>query len=192
MDVALVLFGAGVNAAGTFLYTYGTLRGRTKPNRVTYFLWMIASFIGTAAALAQDVTWAALPIFMNGFGCAVIFLASFHNPKAFWQLRTFDWACFLLSALALILWQVTKIPNIAILFAILSDIIASLPTLRKCWTHPETETAWGYAGGAFSSFTGLVVAKGVLFSEMAFPLYSTLICSALWGTILISRGLKRG
>jgi hypothetical protein len=42
--------------------------------------------------------------------------------------------------LALILWWITKEPNIAIMLAILSDILAAIPTLVKTWKFPETES----------------------------------------------------
>lgn len=187
----ILALGVVANLAGTSAYLRDTFRGETKPNRVTFFLWALAPAIGTAAALAQGVRGATLPIFMNALGCALIFLASFYNPRAYWRLGLFDWGCFALSIAAIVLWQATRNPDVGIFFAILSDGLAALPTLKKCWTDPHTETAWSYACGMFSSMTGLVVAKGVVFSEIAFPLYSVTACFLLFTTIGVSRMIRR-
>lgn len=167
----LVILGALVAFAGTLGYIKATLTGRAKPNRVSWFLWMVAPMIGTAAALAKGVTWAVLPVFMAGFGPLLILLASFVNKKAYWKLETFDYLCGVFSILALILWGITNEPNIAIFFAILSDGFATIPTLKKCWKYPKTEVSWAYATSLFSVLTGFTAVSLWTFAEIAFPIY---------------------
>ena len=186
----LMILGATVNLMGSLAMVRDTYLGRSQPNRMTFFLWALAPFIGTAAALVQGVTWSALAIFAAGFGPFLILLASFHSPHAAWKLGKLDWVCGALSVAALVLWGITKNANIAILFAILSDGAAALPTLKKCWTHPESETIWCYLGGLFSASMGLVVANNSTFQEIAFPIYLVLVCTALVGFILIGHWRK--
>jgi hypothetical protein len=76
----------------------------------------------------------------------LIFLASFTNKKAYRKLEKIDYICGIFSALALVLWRVTKEPAVATIFAILSDGFAAIPTLRKGWRYPETETVLGFIG----------------------------------------------
>lgn len=103
-----VILGAVVNVFGALGYARDTLRGETKPNRVTWLMWSVAPLIGTAAALSEGVTWAVLPVFMAGFGPFLILLASFINPNAYWKLETFDYLCGACSVLALVLWGITQ------------------------------------------------------------------------------------
>ncbi|MDP2709510.1 MAG: hypothetical protein Q8O93_05750 [bacterium] len=175
----LVILGAAVNLGGSFFYIKNTLFGETKPNRVSWLMWSIAPMIATAAALAQGVTWAVLPVFMSGFVPLIIFIASFINKKAYWKLGAFDYACGLLSALALILWAITKEPNVAIVFAIMSDGLAAVPTLIKSWKHPESESVVVFTTGLFSALTSFAAIKIWGFAELAFPIYLTLMCSSL-------------
>ncbi|HAX90703.1 MAG TPA: hypothetical protein DCY07_00640 [Rhodospirillaceae bacterium] len=186
----LVIIGLIVNLTGSLAYVRDTLLGRSQPNRVTFFLWALAPFIATVAALSQGVTWAALAIFSSGICPFLIFLASLNNRHAKWELGKFDWICGALSVAALVLWGITKNANIAIVFAILSDGAASLPTLKKCWTHPQSETIWAYLTGLFSASMGLVVANNTTFQEIAFPIYLVLVCAALAGFILIGHWRK--
>src|SRR6476659_8048954 len=101
---SVVLIGVVINVTGSSRYTRDTLRGTTKPNRVTYLMWGIAPLIATAAAISKGVTWAVLPVFMSGFCPLMVLLSSFANRQAFWKLGKLDYVCGAFSALALILW----------------------------------------------------------------------------------------
>ena len=112
---------------------------------------------------------------MSGLSPFLILLASFLNERAYWKLSAFDYACGALSGLAIVLWYVTENPNVAIAFAILSDALAAMPTLRKAWRNPESEFSWPFLVGIFSPMTSFLVAPMWTFSQIAFPAYLVLI-----------------
>ncbi len=143
--------------------------------------------IGTAAAFSSGVTWATLPVFFVGFCPFLVFLSSFANKDAYWQLTRFDYTCGALSILALMLWYMTNDANIAIIFAIASDFAAGLPTLIKSWKFPETETAIAYAVTLFSALTSFLVIKQWMFASYAFPLYLVLMNAAITFAIIRRR-----
>ena len=176
------------------VYIRSMFVGGTKPNRVSWLMWAIAPLIATAAALSNGVGWAVLPVFMAGFSPFLIFAASFFAKKAYWKLSSFDYMCGALSAVALIMWWLTKAPNIAIVFAIASDALASVPTLTKAWTNPETESVWPFLIGVFGAASSLAVATLWTFSEYAFPIYliivNILVLFALYNRNLIPQMKK--
>lgn len=168
----LVIIGAIVQLIGIYDYIKETLRGNTKPNRVTWLMWSIAPLIATVASLTNGVSgWAVLPVFMSGFGPLLVFIASFVNKNSYWKLEKFDYFCGFLSLLALIFWGITKIADIAIVFAIASDGFAAIPTLIKSWKYPETENATAFTTGLFSALTSFAAIKTWIFSAYAFPMY---------------------
>lgn len=180
MENYLVIFGALVSLFGIFFYIRETIKGKTKPNRITWFMWSVAPFIATAAALSSGVTWAALPVFMSGFSPFLVFLSSFWNPKSYWRLGMFDYLCGLFSILALILWAITQNPTVAIVFAIASDAFAGVPTVVKCWKKPETETWTPFFAGLISAATTFSIINTWSFTEYAFSAYLiTLNCILL-------------
>ena len=122
------------------MYVKETIKGNTKPNRVTRLMRAIAPIIGTIAALYDGVHRSVLPVFMAGFGPLLVFFSSFVNKKAYRKLEKFDYICGIFSLLALILRRYTKQPVIAIFFAILSDALACIPTVIKGRKYPETES----------------------------------------------------
>jgi len=183
----LVFLGFVVQQFGLFAYLRDTLRGKTQPNRIAFFLWALVPMIGVAAALSEGVTFAALPVFAAGFGPLLVFLASFVNKKAYWKISRFDWACGALSVLAVILWQMTNNPDLAIAFAVLADFSAALPVIKKCWTHPHSETSIFYLTAVFNQSTAFLAMKDFSFTEVAFPLYLLSICVAFYAIITIRK-----
>ena len=186
----LVIIAAVASLLAAVVYIRSMFVGGTKPNRVSWLMWAIAPSIATAAALSNGVGWAVLPVFMAGFSPSLIFIASFFAKKAYWHLSTFDYVCGALSGFALIIWWLTKDPNAAIVFAIASDALASIPTLTKAWTNPETESVWPFIIGVFGASSSLVVATLWTFSEYAFPSYlvivNLMVLLALYNRQLIS------
>ena len=167
----IVFLGAALSLVASGGYLVNTIKGKTKPNRVTWLIWAAAPIIGTVAAISDGVTWAILPTFMAGFGPLLVLIVSFFNKKSYWKLGGGDYLCGVLAILSLILWGITKDPNVAILFAILADLLAAIPTLIKAWHHPETETGWAYILYMLNQITGLIAMNRWDFSESAFGIY---------------------
>jgi hypothetical protein len=190
MTNILVIIGALANAAGSGTYVWDTLRGRSQPNRMTFLMWAIAPLIAAAASISAGVTWPVVPVVVSAMCPIAIFIASYVNKNAYWQLRGFDYICGGLSIVALVLWAITKDPNVAIFFSIASDGLAGLPTLIKAWRYPETETPWGYIGAAFSGLTGFIAAPNRNFVSVAFPLYLFVMCGVI--AVGILRGRFKG
>ena len=170
-----VFIAAFATLLGAFVYIRSMFKGKTKPNRVTWFMWSIAPFIASAAAVSSGVGWAVIPVFMSGFSPFLVFTASFFSKKAYWKSSSFDYLCGTLSGLAIVLWYLTNSPNIAIIFAIASDALAAVPTLTKGWRNPETESVWPFIIGAFTPITSFLVATTWEFAELAFPIYLIVI-----------------
>lgn len=187
----LVFLGVAIQLVGITSYIKETLKGNTKPNKVTWLMWSIAPLIATFAALSDGVKLSVLPVFMSGFGPLLVFITSFINKNSYWKIEKFDIFCGLCSILALILWGITKEPIIAIIFAIASDGFAAIPTLIKGWKYPETETAGPFTAGLFSALTSFGAIKMWSFSEIAFPTYLIIINIFLIGCIYNVKIFKR-
>lgn len=129
---------------GTILYIRDMYRGTARPNRVSFFLWSLAPMIGVAIALGQGTTWALVPTFMAGFSPLLVFIFSFIVRQGYWKLVTFDYICGFFSLVALVLWIAFSIPLVAFVFAVVADLFASIPTIRKAWKNPETESPFIY------------------------------------------------
>ncbi|MES2203545.1 MAG: hypothetical protein V4474_04460 [Patescibacteria group bacterium] len=168
----LVVISTCLFAYGGWAYIRDTLAGRSKPNRVTWGMWALAPLIGTGAALyAGADPWAVARVFLAGFLPLCVFLASFVNKQSYWKLDMFDILCGIFSLAALGAWWLADSPNTAILFAAIGDGFAALPTVRKAWAHPETETGTAFVMSLLASILMLPAIPVWDIQNSAFQIY---------------------
>jgi hypothetical protein len=86
-----------------------------------------------------------------------------------------------LSIGALIGWWITTDPNTALAPSNLADNCAAVPTVVKCYRHPETEDRTVYALMAPSAVLALVTLPARTFTTAGFSCYLPTLC----GTLLI-------
>jgi hypothetical protein len=188
INVNWIYLGTAIGALGTAVYLRDTLRGTTKPNRVTWLLWAVAPLLAAAVELNAGVGLRALPTFMIGFLPLLVFAASFHNPVAVWKVRRIDYACGAMSVVGTVVWLVTRNGVLAISAAILADFLAGVPTVMKSWTHPETETVHSYIGAVISMGIVLLTIEHWTFDVAAFPIF--IVCMGSVEVVLV--GLEPG
>lgn len=175
LDERFVILGVLIFFLGSIGYFRETIQGKVKPNRVTWLLWSLAPFIAFFAQIKQGVGIQSLLTFIVAFIPLLILLASFVNKKSYWKIERLDIVCGIFSVLGLILWQITKVGNIAILFSIIADFLAALPTIIKSYRQPETENYVLYLTNAVAALITLLTIKVWSFEQFAFPLYIFLV-----------------
>jgi hypothetical protein len=176
----LIYLSVFISIAGAYPYIRDTLRGQTKPNRVSWGMWTLAPLIGTGAAIsAGGDLWTVVRVFLAGFIPLLVFTSSFVNRNSYWKITSFDLWCGFASLIALVLWLAMNNPVMAILFAVIGDALAAIPTLRKAWQAPETETATTYAASALSVLLIVPSIPAWDIPNVAFPLYLLIVDSLL-------------
>jgi hypothetical protein len=191
IDQNFVYIGAIINLIGSTNYCWNTIKGRTRPNRVTWFLWALAPLIAFAAMLDQGVSFRlSLMTFMVGFGPLLVFLSSFVNRNSIWKITKFDIACGALSLIGLVAWLVTRTGNVAIFFSIVADGLALLPTLVKSVNFPESESYLVFMNGAISAAITLLAVDIYDFKHLGFPIYIFATCVLLFVLIKFKLGVR--
>lgn len=166
-----VILGVIIQSVGGIGYFLDTIKGRVQPNKVSWLLWAIAPLVAFAAELSQGVGIQSLTTFIVGFIPLIVFIASFTNKKAEWKLGKLDVICGVFSFLGIILWFVTKSGNVAILFSIIADGLAAVPTIIKSYSHPESENHLIYTLGVVNAGIGLLAIQSWNFEHWGFPAY---------------------
>jgi len=192
LNANFVIVGSLIGAVGAFAYLIDTIRGRVKPNRVSFLLWSIAPFIAFAAEVKQGVGLASLMTFSTGFWPIMVFFASFVNKKARWEVTKFDLVCGFLSVIGLILWLITKVGNLAIIFSILADGLASVPTVVKAYKYPDTEIAWPWMATVVGIILTLLTLKEWTFAHYGFVVYILVINTVIYSLVQFRIGEKLG
>lgn len=160
-----------VGLTAYFFYFKGIFYGETKPNLVSWFMWMLPPFLGVFFQLKAGAGLSVLPVFIAGFGPLVVIIVSLWNKNNYWKVSSFDIICGVFSLIALVFYMLTHNLGISILFAILSDALAFIPTYIKTWKFPETETPSVYFASIFTNILALFVIKNWIFVIYSFSIY---------------------
>jgi hypothetical protein len=176
-----IYIAALLNLVGAAIYIAATLKGKTRPNRVSWFMWALSPMVAVTAMVSQGVGVSALTTFTSGFGPLLILIASFVNKKSYWKATRFDIACGALSLLGLILWLITRTGNIAIFFSITADALAAMPTIVKTYKDPDSENYTTFGLSAISAIITLLIIPVWTFEYYAFPLYLLIVCLTIVG-----------
>ena len=118
-------------------YIVSIFKNRTKPNRTTWlvlFLIGIITFIAYRGVGANATLGVALA---NVVGPFIVFLLSLKFGEGWKNLNDLKYLIF--SLMAVILWQVYQSPLIGLIFNLLADFIAFIPTVKKSFSRPQTE-----------------------------------------------------
>ena len=185
-----VIVGTLIGAAGSLAYLIDTVKGKVKPNRVSFLLWSIAPFIAFAAQIKQGVGLESLMTFSTGFLPLTTFIASFVNKKAEWKITKFDLVCGGLSIIGLILWLITKVGNVAITFSILADGLAAIPTIVKAYKYPDTEKAWPWIATTFGVVLTLLTLNELTFANSGFIIYILIVDTLIFSLVQFRIGEK--
>jgi hypothetical protein len=162
LAIALALFGA-------VRYVIDTWRGSTQPHRVTWTLWALEGILAYAVEIQAHVGLVSLMTLVLGLIPCVVVAASFRNPQAVWKIDRIDVACGAVSLLGLLFWLLVNEPTVALLSFVTADFIAALPTYRKSWTNPESESGSPYIFGALNCAITLLTLHEVTTAGAAFP-----------------------
>ncbi len=191
MKETIAIIAALLALVGNISYLKDVFRGNVQPHPYTWFIWSIVSMTTFFGGLAKGAGIGALPTGVAGGFTIIIFLFSLKylfQGKA-GHIRMIDNYFLAICLLGLIPWMLTKDPTISVVIVVLIDIVAFIPTLRKTWTHPNTEKPLLYE---------MNVARHVLtlFSLQAYNIATTfhsiaMICTNILMTIFIKRKTKR-
>ena len=181
--VYLAMFLSLLGVAG---YIRDTLRGVTTPNRVTWGLWALEGVLAFAIEIKQHVGLAAGMTLMLGLGPILVVVASFRHHHGVWRLTTFDIVCGAISLAGIIFWALVDAPTTALVSFVVADQVAALPTVRKSWLAPETETWWAFAMGSLNTGITLATLHEITTAGALFP-GVIMVTDALLVVLIVTR-----
>ncbi|MDD5318309.1 MAG: hypothetical protein PHF79_00600, partial [Candidatus Pacebacteria bacterium] len=165
MKEIIAIIAAALAIVGNVPYLKDIVKKRVQPHPYTWFVWSTVSCIIFFGQVAKGAGIGALPTAASEIFTVIIFL--FSIQYGFKRIRKIDTLFLIVSLLGIIPWILTKDPTISVIIAVSIDLTAFVPTFRKTWIHPETETPLLY---------GMNVLRHILmlFSLQAYNVATTL------------------
>jgi hypothetical protein len=179
---------AGVLSLGGFLpYWWAIWRGKTRPNRATWWIWSIVGIIialSYRAAGAESTMWVPISYVIGPLGTS-LFALKFGEGG--WT--KLDRICLVGVGIGLILWGVYRSPDLVLGINISIDFLGALPTIRKSFRHPEGEDLLAWALFTIANLLNLLAVDRWRWEIVIYPIYMFLICSTIYS--ILWRGRRK-
>jgi hypothetical protein len=147
-------------------YYRDILQGKTHPHLYSWSLW---GLLGILIIALQIKGGAGAAIYVTVTACllcfGVIILGLKHGKR---DITRSDTVVAILALIAIGFWLIAKQPVTSILFTVVADILAFIPTVRKSWHKPYSETL------------SLYLTNTLRFSLALFAVKEYTILSSLW------------
>lgn len=169
--------------AGHVDYVRSILQGKTRPSRVTWWIW-------TAVGLLICLTYydlggrAALGMAIGGVvGQILVAVLSVKYGRG--GMTGLDWFSIAGATGALLLWAFFP-PALPHMLLLVIDFFGWIPTFRKALLHPVSETASAWSLWSLAAAISLLLATEGNFWDIPYPLYLlvsnvAIVLVVLWG-----------
>lgn len=165
-------------------YIRDMLKGETRPERASWFLWIVLGLIAFSTQYVEGATYSLVLPFAHVVIMTIVFLLSFRYGIGGFSKR--DRIGLLVAGIGLILWFITDKASIALFSSILIGAIGGVLTSVKSFYNPDTESLFLWVVSALSGLCALLSleqASGIL---LAYPIYflinnATIACAILAG-----------
>lgn len=158
---------------GDLPYIRDSLKGPTKPQRVTWGIVFLLNSIGTANQAASGATNSLWLFGAATLATGIIFIISLFNGVGGHSRRDLYAVGGALAGLAL--WILLDSPAASVLISAFIGFISLLPTFAKAKTHPETETKITWLLGAISAAMAAVSVGELKWQLLLLPVNATLL-----------------
>jgi hypothetical protein len=160
---------------------------KSTPHIYSWLVWSILQAEGTIAIIVGHGSYGALGIGIGTLFCSLIFFLSFKYGTK--NITRFDKICLAGSILSVVLWIFTKDPTLAVILISVIDFMAFMPTYRKGYEEPLTETVSTYLLSSISSIFALVALTDYSVATSLY-LVSLVLSNGIFVIILIYRRSK--
>lgn len=165
-------------------YISSILKGKTRPNRVTWWIWSalgILLFFSYRSAGATDTLWVAINYIISPL--LIAFLSIRFGEG---RMSRLDSVCVAGAAIATLLWFASGSPRFALLCYIGIDFLGLLPTIKKTWEHPSQEENLSWFLMVIANTVNIFASNNYDFYILLYPVYMVLS-----GGLILSLSLRR-
>lgn len=173
--------------AGYFPYFRDIVKNKTKPHTFSWFIWSVIAGIIYAlqvSAGAGPGSWVTLGLVVI---TASIFFLSLRLGKKY--IKPGDIITLVLVLAALPIWLIIKQPVISIVLLSVIDILGFVPTIRKSWRDPYSETLSFYIIVTFRHALSIFAISEYNLITALFPV-TWVAMNAIFSIMLIIRRKK--
>jgi hypothetical protein len=168
-------------------YLKDIFKGKTKPHIYSWFIWGIVTAVAYGLQISAGAgvgSWVTLTVAIVAF--IIFFLGMRSGIK---DITFFDTIFFILALVAIYLWLVVKQPVESVILVSSIDMLGFIPTVRKSWNKPHSETLFTYKLSTFRHGLSILALQKYSIVTWLYPL-TWAIANGLFSIMLIYRRRK--
>lgn len=132
-----------LGAVGYVFYIHGIIKGKVKPHAFSWFVWGLLTAIAFVAQVADGGGPGAWVTGFTALMCIAFTLVGLGASSRVFIAKS-DWFYFVGALTTIPLWYFTGSPLLSVILITVIDALAFIPTFRKAYKHPETESVHTY------------------------------------------------
>lgn len=168
-------------------YIVDIFKGKTKPHSYSWLIWTILQTTGVIAMSSGGAGVGVMSLAIGAILCGfVFFLSLFYGSN---NINIFDTICLIGALISIVIYFFLKDALLSVIVVAITDIIGFLPTFRKSYEEPNTETFSTYILSLISSLLALR-ALSVFSLTTSFYLISLVLTNGLCALIIYTRRRK--
>lgn len=166
-------------------YILDTFKRKTQPHIYTWLIWTILQATGVIAMYNNGAGIGILALAIGTFFCAFICIISFKYGTK--NITPFDTVCLVGALISIGVYVFLHQPLLSVILVSVIDFMGFLPTLRKAWAEPHTETVSMYAFFLISGMFSVLALREYTVITTLYPLTLIGINSIASVTLVIRR-----
>lgn len=150
-------------------YIKDILAGKTKPHIFSWLVWTVLTFVVLIVQLGDNAGPGAWSTAVTGLICLGILLLALRQGSHF--ITRTDIGMLIAAGVTLVLWITTKNPTLSALLITMVDAAGFIPTMRKSWHLPHSETLATYVLTLTKHVISLFAMRNVSLITSLYPGY---------------------
>jgi hypothetical protein len=157
---------------------------KTTPHIYSWLVWAILQITGAIAMFSSGAGWGITPLILGAVLCILVFLLSFKYGTK--NITRFDLICLIGALTVFCFYLFTHKALLSVILVSLIDVIGFLPTFRKAYVEPYSETTSTYVLSAVAD--GLAIGALANFSLItSLYLFTLIAVDGLCAVLIIIR-----
>ncbi len=173
MDIKLIFFIIAfvTGTAGFIPYLKDIFGKRTQPHLYTWIIWAITQGTAAAISLSSGGGLGAYGLAMAALFNTVVFLLAFKYGTK--NITKSDTVILILALLAIVVWWQLNQPLLAVIMITVIDFVGYVPTFRKSWQEPWSETVKSWLLYFFAMLFSIFALKEFNALTLIYPIMVT-------------------
>lgn len=166
--IAAIIAGILVVFGGHIPYLRDMFRNKTKPHAYTWLIWSITYGTATVAMWHGQGGWGFLGMAASCFFIFLTFILSLKYGTR--NITKGDTVILILALSAIVVWWQLNNPMLAVLMVSAIDVVGYLPSYRKVYHEPWSETVASWIFFTLANFFSIAAASEYNFLTLTYLL----------------------